>query len=160
MSGFGLGASALGATNTSSASIDTSTPFVAAADGNLPLLQQALRDLKMSVNQADENGYTLLHASASYSQLPVMQWLLEQKVDVQAVDQEGDSALHYASTVDACRLLLQTGIRVDLRNNEGHTALESKEHELLQEQEDEDEYDENDPDIVALKAVIQFLSSH
>ena len=158
MSGFGLG-STPSMVMSSAVNVDASTPFVAAADGNLALLQQALKQLNGSVHQVDENGYTLLHAGASYSQLAVMQWLLGQKVNLAAVDAEGDSALHYASTVQACRLLVEAGINPQLRNMKGRTALETKQEELRQEQEEEDDYDEDDPDIVALKEVIQFLST-
>jgi ankyrin repeat protein len=140
--------------------MDSSTPFIAASDGNIALLQESLANLKLSVTMADENGYTLLQAAASYSQIATMQWILSQFAqpnDVNAVDQEGDSALHYASSAEACKVLISANIDKYIRNNEGKTALEAKQQELQEMMDDEDEFDEDDLEVIALRECINCL---
>ncbi len=173
---FGLGRASANAATPEDDDIDSSTPWIAASDGDLPLLQKSLARLQLPVTTADDNGYTLLQAAASYSQLPVMDWLLstsrqqtpdQTTVLVSAVDQEGDSALHYASTVDAVKRLIDAGIDVHHKNQAGKTALEHKQEELenlMEEAEDEnngdDEDDGNEDDEARnLREVIAYLSS-
>jgi hypothetical protein len=151
--------------------VDASTPWVAAADGNLPLLQRALHLLNLTVAAADDNqGYTLLQAAASYGQIPVLTWLLSQvqaKVagvpDVtqlaNAVDRDGDSALHYAGTAATARfLVVEAGIDVRLRNSVGLTALEAKRRELEEIMCDED-FEEDDVDYLHAKEIVEYLQS-
>ena len=142
------------------ASIDSSTPWIAASDGNIRLLQESLAKLQLPVTAADENGYTLLQAAASYSQIETMQWILsalpQPATDVNAVDHEGDSALHYASSADSCQLLLAAMIDKNIRNKDGKTALEAKREELQEMILDED-YDEDDVDATALRECINYL---
>jgi ankyrin repeat protein len=160
MSGFGMalfGANHLSTTHTTS--IDASTPWVAASDGNLPLLQTSLSALKLTVAAQDENGYTCLHAAASYSQLPIIEWLLTQDSSLlHQVDKDGDSALHYASTVEACQSLVTQSIDVQTRNHSGKTALEAKRAELDELIQDED-FEETDPEAVTLRRVVEYLAS-
>ena len=148
-------------------SVDASTPWVAAADGNLPLLQHALHQLNLPVTATDENGYTLLQAAASYSQIPIVTWILEQAPNsseqrnnlINAVDHDGDSALHYASSAHVARFLLeQAGIDTELVNASGYTALQAKTTELEELLQDED-FDDDDVDVVHLKEVIAYLQS-
>jgi hypothetical protein len=148
-------------------SVDASTPWVAAADGNLPLLQHALQQLNLPVTATDENGYTLLQAAASYSQIPIVTWILEQapnspeqrNVLINAVDHDGDSALHYASTAHVAMFLLeQAGIDPGLVNASGCTALQAKTTELEELLQDEDTEDD-DVDVVHLKEMIAYLQS-
>jgi ankyrin repeat protein len=153
---FGLGRAPPAAALTP---IDASTPWIAASDGNLDLLQMSLTQLQLAPDTAvDENGYTLLQAAASYSQVKLMEWLVvAQNVTVYAVDREGDSALHYAATVDAATFLLNVAkINPNLKNQEGKTALESKQEELDEMMQDEDN-DEEDHDFVNLRAVVDYL---
>lgn len=163
--GLGPGGSTTGfggalAPSAAAATIDSSTPWVAAADGNMALLQQSLLELNLPVSAADESqGYTLLQAAASYSQLPIMVWIVSQaKQDVKnQVDKDGDSALHYASTVAAAKFLVeQAGTDVNIRNSSGLTALDSKRQELNELLADEDTEDD-DVDVVNLKALVEYL---
>jgi ankyrin repeat protein len=145
--------------------VEPGTPWIAAADGKLSLLQASLEQLQLPLSAADENGYTLLQAAASYGQLPVLQWILNHStgtgsslVNVNAVDQEGDSALHYAGTVEAAKMLVEVGnINVNLVNWQGKTALQAKREELQQFMDDEDE-DSDSEDSENLKKQIEYLS--
>jgi len=162
MASFGLQASS--APTASTEPIDASTPWLAAADGKLALLQSSLTKLNLSVSAADENGYTLLQAAASYGQIPVMKWILSQAasiggLDVNAADKEGDTALHYAGTAEACQLLVQGAqASTQIKNAQGKTALQIKQEELKTLQDDEDE-DSDSEDIVTLQKQVAYLSS-
>jgi ankyrin repeat protein len=146
--------------NATTDGIDASTPWVAAADGNLESLKASLEHLKMPVSVADANGYTLVQAAASYAQMNVLSWLLasHQSTNINAADNEGDTALHYAATDEAAKLLVEAGIDPLIRNRAGKTALESKRDELQESMADED-FDEDDEDYIALQSLVSYLSS-
>lgn len=158
MATFGLGRSSGSAP--AQDEIEPSTPWIAAADGKLGLLQTSLSSLNLPVSAADENGYTLLQAAASYGQIPVVEWILSQNmVDVNAVDNEGDSAIHYAGSLDALKMLIEVGKASPvLQNKEGKTALQAKQEELNQLMED-DEEDSDSEDIQTLRQQVQYLSN-
>lgn len=176
---FGLGhppaASGFGGATSAEAAvvetgIDASTPWVAAADGNLPLLQQSLQHLQLTVTAADEEqNYTLLQAAASYNQMAVLEWIWSSQQAVtasgepnfrNAVDKDGDSALHYASTAQAAQFLVErAGIDVQIRNQAGLTALEAKQMELNEMMQDEEDFDEDDIEFINLKGTVEYLQS-
>ena len=159
MASFGLGRTDAPVANAADEPMDASTPWVAAADGNLPLLQNALQSLQLPVTAQDENGYTLLQAAISYNQAHVWTWLATQpQFTVHTVDAEGDSALHYAGTAPAARFLVETGIDMTVRNNDNQTALEKKREELEEIRQDED-FDETDDEYVQLRGMVDYLSS-
>src|SRR5262249_53144375 len=57
--------------------------------------------------QADAFGYTLLHAASSYAQADLAKALVnEYSAPVDAVDEDGETALFYAETVDMAKLLI------------------------------------------------------
>jgi hypothetical protein len=141
--------------------IDPSTPFVAAADGDLSLLQTALRQLgNLPVHIQDEHGYTLLQAAVSYNQTHVWTWLATQPgFDVSLTDHDGDTALHYAVGVKAAQFLVETaGLSPQIKNQDGQTALDKKREELQEMQQDED-FEETDPEYQQLLALVQYLGN-
>lgn len=164
MASFGLAPqnnnAGFGAAQASRQSIDGSTPWMAASEGNLSLLQSSLSTLHLPLSAADENGYTLVHAAASYGKMEILQFLLASgQVNVHAADNEGDSSLHYGGTVDACRLLVEVGkANPNQTNLEGKTALQAKQEELKEMMEDED-IEDDDEDLEMLKNVVSYLST-
>jgi ankyrin repeat protein len=140
--------------------IDSSTPWMAASEGNLALLQTALTALNLPLSAADENGYTLVHAAASYNKIAVLQHLLASgQVNVHAADNEGDSSLHYAGNVEACKLLVEVGqVNPRQANAAGKTALEAKQEELKEMMEDEG-MEDDDEELEMLKGAVAYLSS-
>mmetsp|Transcript_24031 Transcript_24031/g.56718 ORF Transcript_24031/g.56718 Transcript_24031/m.56718 type:complete len:175 (-) Transcript_24031:495-1019(-) len=168
MASFGLSpdTQSMGSSN-NIGDVDVATIFSAASEGNLPLLQTAMSKLNFIPTTADENGYTLLHAASSYSQLGILKFLLDNldrnnpdcTIFVNAGDNEGDSALHYAGNVDAARMLIEDG-RIDPNrvNSQGKTALQAKKEELEETMQDED-MEDDDEDIEILQKIIAYLSS-
>ena len=160
MVAFGLGKGG-GDDNNGGVTIDSSTPWMAASEGNLSLLQSSVTSLQLTFNAADENGYTLLHAAASYNQLDILRFLLgsSNQVNVNAVDNDGDSALHYSTKVDAARLLIDIGkINPSITNSDGKTALQAKQEEINEMMQDED-VDDDDEEMEDLKKLVEYLST-
>ena len=154
---FGLGRERATQTPANVGTIDSSTPFLAAGEGKLSLLQSSLQTLSLGVNANDENGYTILHAASSYCQLNVLNWILSQNVNVNQVDNDGDSALHYAGNVDAARLLVDAGgADFRIRNIAGKTAQQAKQDDLDELLQDEDA---DHTEIETLRRTIQYLAS-
>ncbi|KAK1737108.1 hypothetical protein QTG54_011975 [Skeletonema marinoi] len=144
-----------------SAEIDESTPWVAAGDGNLALLQESIAKLGLAPNAADSNGFTFLHAACGYAREDVIQWLLGLNkdatiIDVNARDGDGDTPLHHCDDVNSAKLLIEGGANFRLQNSEGSTALGVKEEEL---KEGDDEDDDEDEDRQKLKELVEYLKS-
>ena len=135
--------------------IDESTPWVAAGDGNLSLLQTSIQQLGLPPNAADSNGFTFLHAACGYGRVEVIQWLLTDKsIDVNAKDSDGDTPLHHCDDVDSAKMLIEAGADHSMKNNDGKTALEIKVEDLEEGDEDDDSDDE---DRAKLKDLIDYL---
>eukprot|EP00978_Attheya_sp_CCMP212_P019108 scaffold53145_cov50-Attheya_sp.AAC.1 len=157
-SGFGL-ASAPDGPGQEQTEIEPSTPWVAASDGNLNLVQHSLMELNLPVTTSDDNGFTLLHAASSYAQQPVMEWLIQQNVNVNAKDNDGDTPLHHCDDVDAARILVETGeADVTIKNEEGNTARMAKEEELADGNLQEEDSDEEE-DREKIQALVAYLTS-
>lgn len=137
--------------------VDSSTPWMAAAEGNLPLLKSSLLALGLAATAQDETGYALVHAAVSYSQMNVLQWLVDNGANVHAVDNEGDTVLHYSGDAATASYLIQA-LEVDsmLTNVAGKTALQVKEEELEEIMDDEDDEDD---DVEVLKQLVEYLKS-
>jgi Ankyrin repeat len=159
--------------------VDSSTPWTAIAEGNLTWLQQSLEQLQYPVSVADEvQGYTLLQAAASYNQSHILNWLWSQIMLLNndtngvhhvscphggwqnAVDFDGDTALHYAGSVESMKFLIDVAnINIHVKNTSGMTALDTKRTEMNEMEQDEDEFDEDDVEYKQLKDIVQFLES-
>jgi ankyrin repeat protein len=155
MSTFGFGgAKAL------DSEIDESTPFVAASDGDLTLLQQSLVKLNVPPGVTDDNGLTPLHNAVSYNQAETIRWLLGQKVDVNAQDSDGDTPLHHCDNVEAAKILIQEGqASYKIQNSQGKTALQLKEEELKEAASDMDEGESDDDETANLDQLVGYLKS-
>ena len=107
-------------------------PHELARDGRLEelkrLLEDGVHDAIMYV--VDGKGSSLLHASAMKNQVDIMQHLVEIRIDLNAIDNDGNTALHVAvenGCVEAMHLLLNSGASDTIRNHHQdpplHTAL-------------------------------------
>ncbi|ODQ82483.1 hypothetical protein BABINDRAFT_159063 [Babjeviella inositovora NRRL Y-12698] len=99
--------------------------WVAAADNELETVQKFLASGDYTANSKDPNGYTPIHAAASYGHIDLLRYLLSQGGDINIQDAEGDTPLHHVEDVDTARILVEElKANHKLKNAEGQTAAE------------------------------------
>ena len=81
-------------------------------------------------SRQDGHGYSLVHAATSYGHVDLLKALIrEYHVDPSITDEDGETALFNAETVDMAKELLQLGVTIDAKNGEGQTAAEKLDDE-------------------------------
>jgi uncharacterized protein len=105
--------------------MSTPNPWLLAADGS-PNLLPLLRSRPELASKQDAHGYSLVHALASYGHRDILKTLIEEfNVNVDILDEDGESALFSVEDVETTRFLLETlHANLELRNTEGQTAME------------------------------------
>ncbi|KAK3379236.1 hypothetical protein B0T24DRAFT_589820 [Lasiosphaeria ovina] len=105
-------------------------PYLLAAD-NPQALVTLLQENPSLASGQDEHGYSLVHAAASYNHLDLLRSLVRDfNVPVDLRDEDGETALFVAESVDAARILVEElGLNAGLKNDEGVTAREKIEAE-------------------------------
>ena len=100
-------------------------PFLLAAD-NVPALLPLLRSEPALASAQDAHGYSLLHAAASYNHLDLLRALItEFGVDVNLKDEDGETCLFVAETVEAAKCLVEElHLDTSIKNDEDQTALD------------------------------------
>lgn len=76
--------------------------------------------------EVDQEGYTLLHHAARNGHLPVVQYLIEMGVDLDATNSQGNTALHLAvmaEQVEVVDFLLASGADHTILNSDQDTPL-------------------------------------
>lgn len=109
--------------------------WIASADNDIQYVKSAIESGKHSPNDKDANGYTPIHAAASYGHVQLLEYLISKGGDINIVDEDGDTPLHSVEDSAIAKLLVET-YNADwrIKNAEGMTALQKMEDE------DEDEY--------------------
>ncbi|KAJ2615063.1 hypothetical protein H4S08_001420 [Coemansia sp. RSA 1365] len=114
----------------------TNNIWTAASEGDFSRVQQLVEEDKSAVNAKDENGYTPLHAAASWKHIEILQYLIRNGGDVNIVDSDGDTPLHICEDRECAALLLAQGADPETRNYEGltpvHTTLENEATEVTE----------------------------
>lgn len=100
--------------------------FILAADGDSLTLLPRLRSNPQLPSLQDEHGYSLLHAAASYNHPNLLRSLINEfHVDVNLKDEDGETPLFVAETVQAAQVLAEElGADLTIKNDEGLTAEE------------------------------------
>jgi len=70
-----------------------------------------------------------MHAAASYAQLDVLSYLVQQGGDVNVTDEDGDTPLYTVEDVNTAQWLIDQGARIDWRNRAGVSPIEHLEEE-------------------------------
>jgi len=81
-----------------------------------------------NVHLLNPNGGSTLLQAATYGNVPIMNYLIEQKLDINAQSNGGNTALHAAACMgfyDATKLLLEKGADRTITNKEGKTAAQA-----------------------------------
>ncbi|KZZ91250.1 Ankyrin repeat-containing domain protein [Ascosphaera apis ARSEF 7405] len=99
--------------------------YVLASD-NSPALLPLLRSNPQLASSQDEHGYSLLHAAVSWGHIDLLRTLVREfKVDVNMTDEDGDTCLFVAESLDIAKCLVEElGIDKNIKNDEGLTAAE------------------------------------
>lgn len=99
--------------------------WVAAADNQTTVVEQHLDSGNFTPNSKDPNGYTAIHAAASYGHRDLLKTLLLRGGDINIQDNEGDTPLHHVEDVETARLMVEQ-LKADYKitNNEGQTPAE------------------------------------
>jgi len=88
------------------------------------------------VHLLNPNGGSTLLQAATYGNVPVMKYLIEQKLDIDSQSHGGNTALHAAACMgfyDAAKLLLEHGANRFCKNKEGKTAAQAAKTEAIRE---------------------------
>jgi hypothetical protein len=93
------------------------------ADNDRKKIEEAI-DSGVSPNSADSNGYTPLHAAASYAHTDLLRYLVQKGGNVNIQDNDGDTPLHHVEDLKTAKLLIELGADWKIRNLEGQTAKE------------------------------------
>lgn len=104
--------------------------WVAAADNNKDVVLCHLDSGNFNPNSKDPNGYTPIHAAASYGHIDLLKLLIERGGDINIQDREGDTALHHIEDLAVAKLMVeQLNADFKIRNHEGQTAAQYFEEE-------------------------------
>ncbi|EEB06757.1 hypothetical protein SJAG_01812 [Schizosaccharomyces japonicus yFS275] len=104
----------------------TVTPnvWVAASDGKIDVVLKHL-EAGVSPNVLDENGYTPMHAAASYGHKELLKLLVERGGNVNVCDNDGETPLFVCETVPMAQMLVEE-LNADplVKNAEGLVAAQ------------------------------------
>ncbi|KAJ5160473.1 uncharacterized protein N7482_007477 [Penicillium canariense] len=105
-----------------------SNPYLLACDNPSALLE-LLRANPGIASSQDEHGYSLLHAAASYGHVDLLRALVQEfHVDVNLLDEDGETCLFVAETTKIARCLVEDlGVDYNKTNDEGFKAYEKME---------------------------------
>ncbi|PYH46171.1 ankyrin repeat protein [Aspergillus saccharolyticus JOP 1030-1] len=105
-------------------------PYILAAENPSALLTLLGSNPSIASGQ-DEHGYSLLHAAASYGHIDLLRALVKEfKVDVNLLDEDGETCLFVTESVEIARCLVEElGVDYSKRNDEGLAAYETIEND-------------------------------
>jgi len=106
-----------------------STPMLMVVETHRVGSARALLDAGANVDEADNDGITLLAWATLSNRVEMARLLIQRGADANHVDKLGMTPLLYAASIDfgdpaMIELLLKSGARADARNKEGLTALD------------------------------------
>jgi ankyrin repeat protein len=87
-------------------------------------------DVNENVNLKNNYNYTILHVASVWNNIPIDLFIkiLEETTDVNAKDEDGNTALHWAimskSEIATNQLLNHNDVKVTIRNNKNQTAFD------------------------------------
>ena len=105
-----------------------SAMWLASHNGHLRVVEVLVEEprLNQSINAADCNGDSPIHAAASTDHLAIVCCLKDHGGNIGAVNNNGNSVLHTAAAagyVNVVRYLIEQNVNINLVNNEGKTPL-------------------------------------
>jgi ankyrin repeat protein len=99
----------------------------AVKDGQLPLLKYVVEEIIADQRLPIIRGENLLHVAAKFDFYDIIEYLTKhQQVNIQALNEEGRSALHYAALYDnknSLIALIEKGLDINAPDKQGKTPL-------------------------------------
>lgn len=107
--------------------------WIAASDNDIDGVKRYISSGQHKPTDADANGYTPLHAAASYGHIELLDYLVKEvNGDINVQDLDGDTPLHTVEDEHVARHIVeQLGGDHTIKNAEGQTAFDK----LLEEEE-------------------------
>ncbi|XP_046572152.1 ankyrin-1-like [Haliotis rubra] len=100
---------------------------LAVISGNLNVIQSIVSLTgRQQQDVANKAGSTPLHLAAQYNQLDIAKYLIEERVNIGATDNESNTPLHVAASfehADIIRLLMENGGKINVKNQKGQIPL-------------------------------------
>jgi len=93
---------------------------------NLEAMEEFVAKDPGAIEERNVDGWTPIMTAAYNCELRAMQWLLDKGADINAICEDGDTAVHYAAAQgegDAVRLLITAGCDFTIKDNDGETPL-------------------------------------
>lgn len=81
--------------------------WIASADNDQEYVKNALSSGTHTANDKDANGYTPIHAAASYAHVDLLRYLISHGGDVNITDEDGDTPLHSVESIEAAKVLVE-----------------------------------------------------
>ncbi|KAI1311050.1 hypothetical protein EDD11_003557 [Mortierella claussenii] len=103
--------------------------WLAASDGDLAAVKKYIEEEGISIDAQDENGYSALHAAASYAHKDLIKYLLDKGANINIQDPDGDTPLFVCEAVDIVKMLIDGGADAKHINDNEMTAAENAEEE-------------------------------
>jgi len=91
---------------------------------------------QIDIKLRNPNGGSTLLQAATYGNVEIMRYLIDQNIDINGSSNGGNTALHAAACMgfyDAAKLLLERGADRSLVNREGKTAAQSAKNDRIRE---------------------------
>ncbi|VEU24296.1 DEKNAAC105606 [Brettanomyces naardenensis] len=105
--------------------MSTTNIWIATAENREDAVKALIASHEYTPNSRDQNGYTPMHAAASYGYVDLLRYLVSQGGNVNVQDNDGDTPLHHTESFDAAYFLVNDQkADYSIRNNDGQTALE------------------------------------
>lgn len=122
--------------------------WIAASDNSIKQVEDYINGGQFTANSKDPNGYTPIHAAASYGHIELLKLLIAKGGDINIQDNDGDTPLHHCEDLETAKLMVEQ-FKCDwkLKNGEGQTALEYKKE------------DEEFPELVAYLETVKYGTS-
>ena len=107
-------------------------PLIEAASSGVPQVVEEVLKQHPNINARNQMGKTAIFAAAVYyvswedhdiDHPAVIRLLAKSGADLNAQDQDGNTALHVTHDLDSAKALIQLGARINILNNEGDTPL-------------------------------------
>ncbi|QPG76022.1 hypothetical protein FOA43_003408 [Brettanomyces nanus] len=100
--------------------------WIATADDKRDVVKSLIETGRFTANSKDANGYTPMHAAASYGNNDLLEYLILKGGDVNIQDNDGDTPLHHTESLATAKLLIEkNNADYTVRNSDGQTALEA-----------------------------------